>query len=39
MPPSAATSQYPRPSGVVAMPTMGLFRWMDPVEPKNLASP
>ena len=26
MPPSEATFQYPPPSGVDAMPTMGLFR-------------
>ena len=33
MPPSAATSQYPPPSGVAAMPTMGWFSCIDPVEP------
>ena len=33
MPPSDATSQYPPPSGVGAMPTMGELRWMAPVEP------
>ena len=30
MPPSDATSQYPPPSGVAAMPTMGLFSRMLP---------
>ena len=39
MPPSEATSQYPPPSGVTAMPTMGLFRRMLPVLPWNCASP
>jgi hypothetical protein len=33
MPPSEATSQYPNPSGVRAIPTMGLLRVMLPVEP------
>ena len=35
MPPSEATSQYPPPSGVAAMPTMGLLRGMAPAEPKK----
>src|SRR5205823_5099306 len=39
IPPSEATSQYPCPLGVGAMPTMGWFRWMPPVEPWNTASP
>ena len=39
MPPSEATSQYPPPSGVAAMPTTGLLRSMLPVLPKNCASP
>jgi hypothetical protein len=39
IPPSEATSQYPLPDGVAAMPTMGRLRRMAPVEPKNLASP
>ena len=38
-PPSDATSQYPLPSGVAAMPTTGRLRRMPPVEPKNVASP
>lgn len=33
MPPSAATSQYPAPSGVDAMPTMGWFNGRPPIEP------
>ena len=32
-PPSAATSQYPVPSGSAAMATIGWFRRMSPVEP------
>ena len=39
MPPSDATSQYPPPSGVGAMPTIGLLSGMPPVEPQNGASP
>ena len=39
MPPSVATSQYPLPDGVAAMPTIGWFRRMSPVDPKNSASP
>src|SRR5579872_173723 len=39
MPPSEATNQYPPPSGVAAIPTIGWLRWIAPVEPKNLASP
>ena len=39
MPPSEATSQYPPPSAVGAMPTICWFRWMAPVEPKKGASP
>ena len=38
-PPSAATSQYPRPSGVAAMPTTGALSLRLPVEPQNPASP
>ncbi len=33
MPPSEATSQYPPPSGVAAIPTIGLFNGMAPAEP------
>ena len=33
MPPSDATSQYPRPSGVDAMATIGRLRGIDPAEP------
>jgi hypothetical protein len=33
MPPSDATSQYPRPVGVDAMPTIGWLSRMSPVEP------
>ena len=44
MPPSAATSQYPPPSGVAAMPTMGELSWplSDPwswAEPKAATVP
>ncbi len=39
MPPSEATSQYPPPSGVGVIPTMGLLRVIPPVEPWNEASP
>ena len=39
IPPSEATSQWPCPSGVAAMPTMGAFRCKPPAEPKNAASP
>ena len=35
MPPSEATSQYPWPSGVDAIPTTAWFRWMPPVEPER----
>ena len=35
MPPSDATNQYPLPSGVAAIPTMGAFRWVEPSEPRN----
>lgn len=35
MPPSLATSQYPLPSGVDAIPTMGRFRWVPPIEPSK----
>src|ERR1700685_4160951 len=38
-PPSEATNQYPPPSGVAAMPTMGLLSAMPPVEPWNCAFP
>jgi hypothetical protein len=33
MPPSDAVSQYPLPSGVAAIPTIGLFNTIDPVDP------
>ena len=36
MPPSEATSQYPSPSAVSAIPTIGLLRCREPVEPWNL---
>ena len=36
-PPSAATSQYPPPSGVAAMPTIGAVRAIPPAEPKKAA--
>ena len=36
MPPSAATSQYPRPVGVAAMPTTGELSGLPPMEPKNV---
>ncbi len=39
MPPSDATSQYPAPDGVAAMPTMGWLRRSAPVEPRKAASP
>jgi hypothetical protein len=39
IPPSDATIQYPRLSGVAAMPTIGWFSLMAPVEPKNPALP
>ena len=44
MPPSAATSQYPPPSGVAAMPTIGELSWpeSDPwswAEPKAATVP
>ncbi len=39
IPPSEATSQYPPPSGVDAIPTTGLFSTMLPVLPKKVASP
>ena len=39
IPPSAATSHYPLPVGVGAIPTIGLLSRMLPVEPKNRASP
>lgn len=32
-PPSEATNQYPETLDVAVMPTIGLFRWMAPVEP------
>ena len=38
-PPSEAMSQYPPPSVVAAMPTMGLTRGRPPMEPWKLASP
>ena len=39
MPPSEATSQYPPPSGVAAMPTIGLFSAILPADPRKAASP
>ena len=39
MPPSEDTSQYPSPSGVVAMPTIGSLSGMPPIEPQKVASP
>jgi hypothetical protein len=39
MPPSEAVSQYPLPSGVAAIPTIGRFRGCPPSEPKKPASP
>ena len=39
MPPSEATSQYPPPSGVAAMPTIGAFSGLPPCDPKKPASP
>ena len=35
IPPSDATSQYPPPSGVTAIPTMGLFSRMLPGRPEE----
>src|ERR1700733_10604396 len=35
MPPSAATSQYPPPSGVSARPTIGALRCWPPMEPRK----
>jgi hypothetical protein len=39
MPPSVATIQYPRPDGVPAMPTTGLFNGIPAMEPWPPASP
>src|SRR3954452_24534596 len=39
MPPSDAASQYPRSSGVAAMPTIGLLSGLPPIEPKNCEAP
>src|SRR3954467_11038953 len=39
MPPSVATSQYPAPDGVDAMPTTGLLRRLPPVDPWKTALP
>jgi len=39
IPPSDATSQYPRPSWVGAMPTIGSLRWWEPIDPSKDASP
>jgi len=39
MPPSRATSQYPPPLGVGAIPATGAFRASDPAEPWKAASP
>src|SRR5438445_11842188 len=38
-PPSAATSQYPLPSGLTAAATIGWTRWMEPAEPWKEALP
>ena len=38
-PPSTPLNQYPPPSGMAAMATIGWARWMAPAEPKNPASP
>ena len=35
MPPSEATSQYPPSPRVSAIPTMGAFRCVPPMEPRN----
>jgi hypothetical protein len=32
-PPSEAVNQYPLPSAVAAMPTMGWLRWRPPMDP------
>jgi hypothetical protein len=39
MPPSRATNQYPSPTGLAVMPTMGWLRRTLPVEPWKAASP
>ena len=39
MPPSEATSQYPPPSWVAAMPTTGALSAREPAEPEKRASP
>ena len=39
MPPSAATSQYPWPSGAAAMPTIGASSVLPPMDPRKGASP
>jgi len=39
IPPSLATSQYPRPSAVGARSTTGASRRRPPIDPKNRASP
>src|SRR5882724_7266450 len=39
IPPSDATSQYPRPDGVAVIPTIGRFNRTEPSDPKNAASP
>ena len=39
MPPSDATNQYPSPSAVAAMPTIGALSFNPPAEPKKPASP
>ncbi len=39
IPPSEATSQYPPPSGVAAIPTMGWLRCWPPSDPWKAASP
>ena len=38
-PPSAATNQYPRLSAVAAIPTIGWFKRISPVDPWKRASP
>ncbi len=39
IPPSPATSQYPLPDGVAAMPTIGAFSGRPCIDPKKCAFP
>src|SRR2546421_10641596 len=39
MPPSAATNQYPPPSGVAMMATIGELRCLPPIDPMKVAVP